>query len=463
MLNVLMILVVILAGVIFWGINFYFKYKRIKNENEIVQNQNQNLQSENSRLNNSNQILETQNVEYKTLISAKEKEILQLKDSITNINQELHKLRENHLEIVSQNATYVEKTKNLEKLLEEQKAEFEKLQEKFRNEFELISKQILEQTTKKLAEQNEQILFNVTRPFKENITQIKELEQKIQNYYDNENKERASLKTNIENLIQQSNEVKQTAEKLANALTSKAKFQGDFGEFVLEKLLELSGLQKNIEYKTQYIENEKKPDVLILLPNDKYLIIDSKVTLNSLIEYHNAQNENERVTAAQKIITSVKKHYEELSKRQYEIIEKSTLDFVLMFIPIEHVYDIIFQYHPELFNDAVKKRVLIVTPSSLLATLKTIYYVWKQEKQRKEFENVIKHIEILYHKIKTFTTHFANVEKALQTAFEKLNEAKTSLISGKGNAMSIIEKKIKPYINPKESIHESFLPENDED
>lgn len=431
-------------------VNMYENYlTEIKSNVDNINKEKQQLIAEKSAL-----IEKTQHYE---------QQLQQLNQEKNNLFNENKQLKDENSRLNADNSALMQKVNFFQSQLNELKD----LHSKLKIEFENITSKILEQNATKLAKHNEETISNAIKPFKESMTQIKELEQKIQNYYDNENKERTVLKTNIENLIQQSNEVKQTAEKLANALTTQVKYQGNWGEMILERLLEMSGLEKNIEYVIQQKYEDKQPDVIILLPDNRYLIIDSKVTLNAFIEYQQASNNDEKNIAAQKIITSVKQHYIGLSEKEYTNIninnKSSTLDFVLMFIPIESIYHIILQYNPEIFNDAIKNRVLIVTPTSLLATLKTIYFVWKQEKQKKEFDNIINSINNLYNKIKTFTVNFGKVEDALKKALESYEDAKKTLISGKGNAMSIIEKNIKPYINPKESIDKKFLPEEDND
>ncbi|MCX8167353.1 MAG: DNA recombination protein RmuC, partial [Candidatus Micrarchaeota archaeon] len=308
------------------------------------------------------------------------------------------------------------------------------------------------------------ILSPVKDVLQQNVQQIKEIEQRIQKYYDNENKERASLKTVVEELTKRNEEVKLTAEKLANALTTQVKYQGNWGEFILEKLLEISGLQEGIHFVTQQKNDDKQPDVTILLPNQKHIIIDSKMTLSSFVEYQSATTEEEKNKFANEIIKSIEQHIDNLSKKEYEkIYNLHSVDFVLMFVPIEPIINIIHQYKPDILNNAIRKRVLMVSPTSLLATLKAIYFVWQQEHQRKEFENIIVEIGKLYEKLRVFIDkHFTRIKDALHAATNAYEEAEKSLVTGKGNALSIIEKKIKPFIQPKENITK-LLPENDEE
>ncbi len=438
------------------------KLEHLEKSIELKEQELQQYKVKTENLIKENTTLSHQNAAYNNHIQNLEKIIDSQKEELQHLQIKINELTKENTTLNSQNAAYKNTIEHFEKIIESQRQELQNLQNKLKTEFENISSKILEHNTQKLTEQNQQILSNVISPFKENLSQIKELERKIQTYYDNENKERASLKTNIEHLLAQSNEVKQTAEKLANALTTQVKYQGNWGELILERILQMSGLQENREYITQSKKNDKQPDVIILLPNDKYLIIDSKVTLHALVNYYSAQNDEERAIYAQHIISSIKNHYENLSKKNYEDIYKAdgkVLDFVLMFIPIENVLNIVYQHNPDIFNDAVKKRVLIVTPTSLLATLKTIYYVWQHERQKKEFEEILQSIQRLYEKIKTFTDYFSDIEDKLKKAVDAYENAKNNLISGKGNVMSILKNKIEPYINPKNPITK-LLPSN---
>lgn len=461
------LLIIVLTAALAW---LYTNYQKTIQEKNNFQTRANELTNENAslklRIEQQQQELQQHLIELSQL---KEKITIQEKMLSDDKTQIEHLITENK-KINTENARYAEQIQHLQNLLQSQKQETQNIQEQLKKEFELISSKILQQNTQQLTQQNQQVLSTTIAPVKEYLTQLKDIEQKIQRYYDNENKERASLKTIIEELNKRNDEVKQTAEKLATALTTQVKYQGNWGEMILQKLLELSGLQENIEYVLQQKDNDKQPDVIINLPNDKHIIIDSKVSLKALVEYQSApitedpaeerRRKNEMI---KKLLTSVETHYNDLSKKEYEkIYSLNSIDFVLMFIPIESVMTIIQQYNPDLFSDAARKRVLIVSPTSLLATLKTIYFIWQQEKRRKEFENILQSIEQLYDKLRIFIDHFTNIENYLQHAHIAYEDAKKTLTSGKGNIMSIIDKKIKPYINPKKPITK-LLPENDSD
>lgn len=408
-------------------------YSQLQNQYSQLSSNFQNLKNENAVLNEKYQTTDKQLAGYVNMLE-------QARTEIKNLS--------------IQNTSLAEKNKNLESKLTEEGRRLENLYSLFTDQFKLIASDILESNAKKLLEQNQQNLGNAISPIKDYLSQVKELEDKIQKYYDNENKDKATLKTVIEELAKQSHHVSETADKLAKALTSQVKSQGNWGEFILDKLLELSGLINEMHYKTQFREGDKQPDVVIHLPNQKHIIIDAKVTLTAFVKYQSAQDAEEKNIIAKEVLASVINHYENLSKKDYEkIYSLNTIDFILMFIPIEGVMNIINEQDPELINKAIRKRVLIVTPTSLLATLKAIYYVWQQEKKREEFETILENIEKLYDKLRTFIdTYFHEIGNHLEKAQNAYQSAKTNLTDGKGNALSLLENKIKPFINPKNTI-----------
>ena len=451
-------------------IYLYIRLNAVNTEKVVLLSQNQQLQIEITSLKTKITQLEQDLNNAKDELQDKLKQIAADQAKINIQANELEKLQnmllstqQENKQLNAENASYRQKVQNLEELLAKQKEEMTQLHQKLQKDFEILTNKLLEQSTQKLSEQNLQIISTTISPIKEYLQQVKEIEKRIQTYYDNENKERSALKTIIEELTKRSDEVKNTADRLAKALTTEVKKQGNWGEFILDKILELSGLEKDREYTIQTKLDDKTPDVIIHLPDNKHLIIDSKVTLNALIEFHSAQSEEEKKLYAKKIIDSVQSHINNLSSKDYEkILNLYSVDFVLMFIPIESIVSIIQQYQGEdIFSYAIRKKIIIVTPTSLIATLKTIYFIWQQEKRRKDIENILIEIEKLYDKLRTFTDYFAELEKALQQAQRKFNDAKSSLIDGRGSAMSILVNKIQPYINPKKNIT-NFLPKEDE-
>lgn len=448
-----LVLIVLAIGIVL------IVYFRVNIEKKELQLKHDQLVSENTTIKSEIEHLRKMNMELSTQLSGiKEKANLHDQKN-QELEKRLEEMYQKNAALQAEKSQYLQKIEYLETALTNQKQELQNIHEQLKKEFELISSKLLEQNTQKLTEQNHQVLGTTLLPLKDYMQQIKEIESKIQRYYDEENKERASLKTFIEELSKKSEEIGKKAEGLAQALTSQVKYQGNWGEMILERLLEISGLKENIDYIVQRRENDKQPDVIIKLPNNKNIIIDSKVTLNAVVKYQSAETDEEREKYGREIIQSIKIHYKSLSEKNYEQIFPNSLDFVLMFIPLEFVVNIIQKYDIGIYEDAIRSKVFIVTPTSLLSVLKTIHFIWQQEKQRKNLEDIISSIHQIYNKLRVFTEHLNKVKVSIQATQEAFEKAEKNLVSGQGNVMSIIEKKIIPYLNPKERIVH-FLPTN---
>ncbi|MGQ9864654.1 MAG: DNA recombination protein RmuC [Bacteroidia bacterium] len=463
-MEILLYILVVLLAV--GAISLFFLFQQARLKEKSLQNRLDEITQHNHTLQNQYAQLQSTYQEAQQTLSAYQEKFNLQEKVLAEAKQHLTELQQQNTLLHADKARNEKALETLQNQLENQKNEIETLHQQLKKEFELLSAKLLEQNTQKLQEQNRQALTPLISPVQEYLKQLKEVEAKIQKYYDNENKERASLKTVVETLTQtftqKSTELTQTTEKLTKALTTQVKEQGIWGEMILEKVLELSGLEKDREYKTQFQSGDKRPDVIIHLPDNRHIIIDAKVTLTSLLPYHNAQNDEEKQKYASDIIQSIERHYKELSQRDYEKIHGiHSPDFVLMFVPIESLIHIIDKYKPQLYNDALRRKIILVTPTSLLVALRTIYTLWQQNKRQKEIEEILRSIEDLYDKIKVFTRHFHDVGSALQKAQNKFEEAEKALSTGRGNAMSIIEKRLRPYINPKEKI-EHFLPVDEE-
>ncbi|MCX7985669.1 MAG: DNA recombination protein RmuC [Bacteroidales bacterium] len=365
-------------------------------------------------------------------IENKEKEIILLKEKIANLTTE---------------------NQNISKLLKEKAEEIKQMYETLKIEFENLSNKLLEEKAKKFTEHNKEIIQQSISPIKEYLERLKDLEKKVQTYYDNENKERASLKTIIETLTKKSEELEKASDQLAKALTKDIKSQGTWGELVLEKILELSGLVKGIHYHTQVKVEDKQPDVIINLPGERIIIIDSKVSLNAYINYTAATTDEERKKYLDDLNKSLQNHIKNLAGKNYEtIFHGKSIDYVIMFVPVEPVMNIITSHYPDIFKDAINNKILIVTPSSLLVSLKTIHFLWKQDEARKNFEEILSNISNLHEKLLKFLEHFENIEKSLLKSIDSYKEARNTLVNGKGNVISIIKNKIEPYINAKKQL-----------
>jgi DNA recombination protein RmuC len=271
----------------------------------------------------------------------------------------------------------------------EQKTELQNMKVQFNNEFQVLANKILEEKSTKFTQLNQQNISQVLEPLKE---KIKVFEEKVEKSYQQESAERNVLKGVVEQLMQQSIQIKDEANNLAKALKGDNKKQGNWGEVILERVLERSGLIKDQEYKLQASVMESdgrrfQPDAVIYLPDEKHLIVDAKLSLVAYERAVNADTDEDRLLFIKQHVQSIESHVRELSAKDYHSLYGiQSPDFVLLFIPIESSLSLAVNHKPELFSDAWDRRVVIVSPSTLLATLRTIASVWKQERQ---FRNVV--------------------------------------------------------------------------
>ncbi|MGV3684178.1 MAG: DNA recombination protein RmuC [Daejeonella sp.] len=329
--------------------------------------------------------------------------------------------------------------------IEEQKLEIKNNQEKFNKDFELIASRILEEKTKKFTEQNRTSLDILLNPFKENI---KAFEEKVERVYKAESDERNVLKGHIGQLIEQSNLMSLETQNLIKALKGDNKKQGNWGEMILERVLERSGLVKDQEYRIQASlqtgEGTRfQPDIVIDLPDDKHLIIDAKVSLIAYERFVNCENDEETEAFLRQHITSIRNHVSDLSSKNYsELYKINSPDFVMLFIPIESCFSIAVQKDAELFNNAWDKRVVIVSPSTLLATLRTVASIWKQERQNRNVVEIARLSGEMYDKFVGFIGDMDSIGKNIKQSQDAYDRALNKLSSGRGN-LSITAEKIK--------------------
>ena len=324
-----------------------------------------------------------------------------------------------------------------------QKREIEELQKKFTLEFENIANKILDEKSKKFTEQNKTNLDIILNPLKD---RIKEFESKIDKNYQEENKERISLKTEIKLLTELNKQISSEANNLATALKGDNKKQGNWGEVILEKILERSGLVKDREYKTQVTTNNEdgkiiKPDVVIYLPDNKHIVVDSKVSLIAYEACVNAKDDVERELYKREHLLSLKNHIKQLSEKKYHsAVDFDTPDFVMLFVPIESSFSIAIEADKDLFSFAWEKQILIVSPSTLLATLRTIASLWKQERQNKNVQEIARIGGSLHDEIARLSEDMKEVEKHLLKSQNAWSSAYKRLTTGKGNLVNTANK-----------------------
>lgn len=329
-----------------------------------------------------------------------------------------------------------------EKIIE-QKKELELVKAQMNKDFEIIANKILQEKSDRFTESNHKSLHQILDPLKENL---KNFEAKVDKVYGDETKDRNSLKGAVELLIEQSKQIQDEANNLTRALKGNNKKQGNWGEVILERVLERSGLLKDREYRLQTsftnADGQRlQPDAIIDLPDEKHLVIDSKVSLIAYERWINTESEEEKREFAKQHLLSVKNHILDLSSKNYcDLYQINSPDFVLLFIPIESSFSMSISLDSDLFNFAWDRRVVIVSPSTLLATLRTIAGLWKQERQNRNVIEIAREAGLLYDKFVGFTEDMEKVEKQINTLARTHEDARKKLETGRGNVISKIEK-----------------------
>lgn len=330
---------------------------------------------------------------------------------------------------------------HLEDKLINQKSEISKLEERFQVEFENIANRLLEEKSQKFSQQNQLQLSNILNPLKE---KIKTFEEGIERRYIEETRDKISLKKEIEQLRDLNMQLSQDANNLASALKGENKTQGDWGELQLETLLEKSGLEKGIHYKTQTSYKDqngqiKRPDFIIILPENKHLIIDSKVSLVAYEKCFTANDDAEKKRHLKAHVDSLKNHIKDLSSKNYQqLYQINTPDYLLLFVPIEPAFSLAVQHDQRLFLDALDRNIVIVTTSTLLATMRTVSFIWKQEKQKKSVLEIARQSGLLYDKFVNFVEDLRNVGHRLDSAQKAYHDAMNKMTDGQRQGDTLI-------------------------
>lgn len=331
---------------------------------------------------------------------------------------------------------------NLQKLIVSEKQSHSDHQKELKNHLELIGKNLIQQGSHVLRSENEQKLNALLNPLKERL-QAFENEVKIANRQEIERF--TSMETIVKALSEQHTKMHSTAQNLVDALRGDQKTQGDWGEMALERILETSGLEKNREYFIQNSfkdenNNQLRPDVIIQLPDNKHLIIDSKVSLKSFERYVNDDDEASRKTALTNHLISIKSHIKLLGDKDYSHLPGiSSPDFVLMFIPLESSFSLAIKEEPNLYQLAWDKRVVLVTPSTLLATLKTVGSIWKQDRQNRHALEIAEQAGRLYDKFAGFIDDMERIGSKQKEATSAFDAAMNKLSTGNGNIIRSAE------------------------
>ncbi len=321
----------------------------------------------------------------------------------------------------------------LEEKLANQKKDLQQLQQQSQLEFEQLASKLLEEKSERFTLQNKTQLEGLLQPLRE---RIKEFNENVEHKFLEETKQRITLKQEIEHLRLLNTQLSQDANNLVAALRGESKTQGDWGEFRLELLLEKAGLEKGIHYKVQpsftdYEGKQKRPDFIIQLPEKKHLIIDSKVSLSAYEQFFSCENEQEKKLHLKQHIESIQRHIKDLNSKNYQqLYQIHSPDYLLLFVPIEPAFSVAMQHSPRLFLDALEQNIVIVTSSTLLATMRTVAYIWKQERQKKNVLEIAWQSGLLYDKfvgfiddLKQIGQRLEDAQSAYQAAFNKLKSS----------------------------------------
>lgn len=346
------------------------------------------------------------------------------------------------MDLNAQLAGEVERNRGLQEKLDNQKADLEKAQARMTTEFEVIANKLLTARGKELNEQQQEKLGTILRPLNDSIQKF---EKQVREAYESEGKERYLLKSEVAKLVEQNQRLSKDADNLTKALKGDSQAQGAWGEMLLEKLLDGSGLVKGQEYSMQESTtladgSRLRPDAVIFLPDGKHLVIDSKVSLLHYERFTANTDENERDRLLKQHVESLRAHAKGLGDKDYsKLYGVQTVDFVLMFVPIEPAFLLALRERPEIFQEAYDRQVVMVTHSTLMATLRTVHGIWKHERIAKNHMAIAERAGALYEKFVGFTEDLGRIGKNVNDAKESYEKALGKLSEGPGNLIRQVE------------------------
>ncbi len=381
-----------------------------------------------------------------------------LEAQLRDLKVSLDKERESILRLTNNLAATEANNKNLEEKLNERKQEIAELQERFSLQFKNLANDIFEEKSKKFTEQNRSNIFDLLRPLGEKII---DFEKRVESSQKDSIASNSALREQLENLQRLNLQMTREAENLTRALKGDSKTQGAWGEFILESILEKSGLERDREYTIQEsfstAEGRLRPDVIIRLPDNKQVIIDSKVSLTAYNNFVNSTNEEEKKIALKAHLISIRQHMKGLAEKGYQTLTETGLDFIIMFIPIEPAYILAIQSEIGLYEEALEKRIVFVSPTLLIPSLQLIKNVWKQENQSRHVIEIANKAGELYDKFVGFSDDLMKLGNQLNTSKTTYEEAMKKLVSGTGNLVRRVEELKKLGAKASKSIDQKLI------
>ena len=451
--NLILILAILISGGIGAYIGITFSKLKSKSEQSTLEERNTNL---NQQLTDFKQFSETENIKQNQVFNA---QLNALRETTSKIETEREEIRREkdylNSELTRRNTEY----ENLQQLSLKRDEEIELRQDQLRKDFELLANKILEEKSEKFTLQNKENLKNILNPLQE---KIKTFEEKVDLTQKESISMHSALKEQLLGLKDLNQQMTKETTNLTRALKGDSKMQGNWGELVLERVLEKSGLEKDREYFVQQsfpLENGSRvmPDVVLYLPDGKKMIIDSKVSLTDYERFVNAEDDD-KPQFLKAHVNSIRKHVDQLSEKNYQdLYDIESPDFVLMFIPIEPAFAVVVNEDNSIYNKAFEKNIVIVTPSTLLATLRTIDSMWNNEKQQQNAIEIARQAGALYDKFEGLMTDLVGIGKKIDASKSDYNAAMNKLFEGSGNLITSVEKLKRLGAKAKKSLPENIL------
>lgn len=395
-----------------------------------------------------------------------------LEERLAEAKQRLAEVQDRWQQTLEENRSLAERQAALAQELEaERRAAAEKLRlledarQQLTEQFKNLANDILEEKSRRFTEQNQNELGALLEPLKLRLT---EFQRKVEEAYVTEGKDRTALAEQVRQLMALNQTLSREARQLTEALKGSSKTQGTWGELVLERVLEASGLRRGEEYEVQVAHTDDEgrrlqPDVVIRLPEGRHLVIDAKVSLNAYEAYVAAENDGERQGALKRHLDSVRTHMKGLSQKRYEqLYGVSSLDFVLLFVPIEPAFMLAVTHDKELFMDAWQRNVLLVSPSTLLFVVRTVAHLWRQEQQNRNAQEIAKRGAELYDKLAGFVTDLQALGQRLEQARSEYGKAMAKLVAGRGNLLHRAESLKALGVKPGKNLPLGLLGEDPE-